>query len=85
MIFWLGVIASALTSLSYLPQVMKAWPRNSTEDLSWKMLTALSLGLLLWIVYGFMKGDGIIVAANGLGAALSLTVLGCKLRDIWRA
>jgi len=62
---------------------MKAWPRNSTEDLSWKMLTALSLGLLLWIVYGLAKGDGIIVVANSLGAALSLTVLGCKLRGIW--
>ena len=26
----LGVTAAALTSLSYVPQVKKAWPRNST-------------------------------------------------------
>ncbi|WP_404561991.1 SemiSWEET family sugar transporter [Bradyrhizobium diazoefficiens] len=41
---YLGNIAAFLASLSYIPQVRKAWPRNSTDDLSLGMLTALTLG-----------------------------------------
>ena len=61
---WIGAGAAVLTSLSYVPQVRKAWPRGSTADLSLKMLIALTSGLLLWIVYGFLKSDWVIVAAN---------------------
>ena len=78
----LGAFAATLTSLSYIPQVKKAWPRGSTDDLSSKMLTALTAGLALWIIYGFTKGDWVIVIANGVGAMLSGTVLACKVRDI---
>jgi len=79
---WIGACAAALTSLSYIPQVRKAWPRGSTGDLSLKMLTALTCGLSLWIVYGLMKGDWVIVAANGVGALLSGSVLAFKIRDM---
>jgi MtN3 and saliva related transmembrane protein len=79
---WIGIFAAALTSLSYVPQVQKAWPRGSTSDLSLKMLLALTAGLALWIVYGFIKGDWVIVAANGIGAALSASVLTFKIRDL---
>jgi MtN3 and saliva related transmembrane protein len=79
---WIGACAAALTSLSYIPQVQKAWPRGSTSDLSWKMLAALTAGLLLWISYGLLQGDWVIVAANGVGAVLSAAVLACKIRDM---
>jgi MtN3 and saliva related transmembrane protein len=69
-------------SLSYLPQVKKAWPRDSTEDLSWKMLSALTSGLALWIIDGLVKVDRLIVAANGVGGKLSGVVLVCKIRDM---
>ena len=78
----LGIVAAALTSLSYLPQLWKAIPRHSTSDLSLKMLVALSTGLCLWVVYGFAKDDWVIVIANSIGAMLSLAVLGFKLRDL---
>lgn len=79
---WIGACAAVLTSLSYIPQVRKAWPRGSTEDLSLKMLIALTCGLLLWIVYGSLKGDWVIVAANGVGAMLSGSVMAFKIRDM---
>ena len=77
-----GLAASACTSLSYIPQVRRAWPRNSTGDLSWKMLTALTAGLLLWIAYGFFRQDYVVMAANCLGASLSGCVLILKIRDM---
>ena len=79
---WIGGCAALLTSLSYIPQVRKAWPRGSTSDLSRKTLIALTTGLVLWIAYGFFKSDWVIVAANGVGAALSGSVLAFKIRDI---
>jgi MtN3 and saliva related transmembrane protein len=78
----LGLLAAALTSLSYIPQVRKALPRKSTDDLSLKMLLALFAGLSLWIAYGAIIGDLILVAANAVGALLVGIVLGCKIRDM---
>jgi MtN3 and saliva related transmembrane protein len=72
---WVGACAALLTSLSYIPQVQKAWPRGSTSDLSLKMLIALTTGLLLWIGYGLLGGDAVIVAANGVGATLQRACL----------
>jgi MtN3 and saliva related transmembrane protein len=46
------------------------------------MLAALTLGLVLWIAYGLLRHDWVIAAANTVGAALSGTVLGCKIRDL---
>lgn len=77
----IGAIAAVLASLSYLPQVRKAWPRGSTGDLSLGMLTALTIGLCLWVLYGALRGDWVIVLANVAGATLAATVLGCKIRD----
>ena len=79
---YVGSIAAFLASLSYIPQLRKAWPRNSTDDLSLGMLTALTLGLGLWTGYGLIREDWVIVLANVVGATLSGIVLGCKIRDL---
>lgn len=79
---FVGALAALLTSLSYIPQVKKAWPRGETKDLSFKMLVALTTGLVLWVVYGLLRGDWTIVAANTVGASLSGAVLAFKIRDI---
>lgn len=80
-LFWIGVAAAILTSLSYLPQVRKALPRGATKDLSLKMLAVLTCGLALWTLYGLLKSDWVIVAANLVGGSLSGIVLACKIRD----
>jgi MtN3 and saliva related transmembrane protein len=81
-IYILGMLAAALTSLSFLPQLQKVVPQNSTSDLSLKMLVILSAGLSLWIVYGVLRDDWVIILANSIGATLSLAVLGFKIRDL---
>jgi MtN3 and saliva related transmembrane protein len=79
---YIGAVAAVLASLSYIPQVRKAWPRGSTEDLSLHMLAALTSGLFLWIVYGVLRGDWVIISANTIGTTLAAIVLGCKIRDL---
>jgi len=78
-----GLVAAALTTLSYIPQVRKAYPRGSTGDLSLKMLLALGAGLGLWVVYGLIRGDKVIIIANSIGVALVVTLVVFKLRDAY--
>jgi MtN3 and saliva related transmembrane protein len=56
----MGACAAVLSSLSYIPQVRKAWPRRSSSDLSLKMLAVLTAGLMLWVGYGLLKGEWVI-------------------------
>jgi MtN3 and saliva related transmembrane protein len=79
---YVGGIAAILASLSYLPQLRRAWPRGSTGDLSLWTLVALTLGLGLWVVYGALRHDWVLVCANLVGAALTGIVLVCKIRDL---
>ena len=81
----LGVMAGALTTLSYLPQVRKAWPRGATRDLSLRMLIALEAGVTLWFVYGVFRGDWAIILANLVSVGLVGSVLLFKLRDWYAA
>ena len=77
----IGVIAAMLTSLSYIPQVKKVRAGQPTEDLSLRTLIALTCGLVLWVVYGAIKGDWIIIAANITGTSLTGYVLYHKLQE----
>jgi MtN3 and saliva related transmembrane protein len=71
----IGLSAAALTSLSYIPQVKKALPPGSTDDLSSRTLAVLAAGLALWIGYGLLNGDFVIIIANAIGFALVATLL----------
>jgi MtN3 and saliva related transmembrane protein len=42
----------------------------------------LAVGLSLWVIYGLLRHDWVIVCANAVGAGLAGAVLGCKLRDL---
>jgi MtN3 and saliva related transmembrane protein len=74
-------LPAALTSLSYIPQVRKAWPRGSTDDLSFKTLAVLGAGLSIWIGYGTLKHDYVIILANAVGLGLVVTLLSFVWRD----
>jgi MtN3 and saliva related transmembrane protein len=77
----IGLLAAAMTSLSYIPQVRKAVPAGSTGDLSFKTLSVLAAGLALWVLYGILNKDYVIVAANAVGFALVAALIGFKVRD----
>jgi len=70
----------ALTSLSYIPQLKKALPADSTDDLT-STLAAFAAGLALWIGYGVLNSCSVIIVANAVGLALVATLIGLKIRD----
>ncbi|MBP5975199.1 SemiSWEET transporter [Brasilonema sp. CT11] len=60
----LGLTAGVLTTIAYLPQLIKTWKSKSAHDLSWSMLIVLCTGIILWLVYGAYIHDIPIIAAN---------------------
>jgi MtN3 and saliva related transmembrane protein len=76
----LGLAAGLLTTIAYLPQVIKTWKSKSAQDLSWSMLIVLCIGIVLWLVYGFSVQDVPVIAANILTLLLVSIILVLKIR-----
>lgn len=76
----LGFLAGLLTTLAFVPQVIRTWRRRSADDLSLGMLITFTAGVALWLGYGLALGALPIVAANAFTLVLSLVLLALKLR-----
>ena len=77
----IGLLAALCTTVSYLPQVKKCWETGKTGDLSLRMFSILAAGIGLWIVYGVLQRDGVIIIANSVSLALLAVILYFKLRE----
>jgi MtN3 and saliva related transmembrane protein len=75
-----GYIAGTLTTLSFVPQVIKAWKMRETRDISLAMLVLFGIGILLWTLYGIWAGSLPIIAANVITFFLILVLLFLKVR-----
>lgn len=80
----LGFVAATLTTLSFLPQVRKTWASGSARDLSLTTLAMFFVGVGLWLVYGAIRGDVPLTAANAVTLALVGSLLAMKLREMRR-
>jgi MtN3 and saliva related transmembrane protein len=66
----IGAAAAFCTTASYVPHLQKIWTTGETRDLSLKMLLLLATGLVLWIIYGLLRRDVVVIAANAVGLML---------------
>jgi MtN3 and saliva related transmembrane protein len=80
MIKIIGFAAAALSTFSFLPQVIRSLRTRRMDDINLLFLVMLIAGLLLWTVYGFMLGELPLIAANIITLALNLVLLVLKLR-----
>jgi MtN3 and saliva related transmembrane protein len=64
-----GIIAAALTSFAFVPQVRKMWRNRSAKDVSNVTMIQLMIGCSLWLVYGISRADFVIIGANIIGVA----------------
>ena len=77
---WIGALASALTTIAFVPQVWKVWKTRSTHDLSLPMYSIFTTGVALWLVYGVMIGSWPIIVGNAITVVLAGSVLAMKLK-----
>ena len=76
----LGSLAGALTTIAFIPHVVKTWKTRSTHDISLVMFSLFSLGVLLWLLYGISLGALPIIIANSITLALAMSILIMKIR-----
>jgi MtN3 and saliva related transmembrane protein len=76
----LGLVAGALTTASFVPQLVKVWRTKSAEDISMGMFATFCVGVVLWLIYGIALRDVAIIAANGVTLVLALAIVVLKIR-----
>jgi MtN3 and saliva related transmembrane protein len=74
-----GAVAGILTTVSFVPQVIKTWRSRSARDISFGMFLLFSLGVMLWLYYGIAIHSTPIVVANGVTLLLSMSIILMKL------
>lgn len=75
-----GMLAGTLTTVAFIPQVIKAWRTQSVDDLSIWMLLSFTTGVVLWTLYGVAVQSTPVIVTNVVTFLLSLALLGMKVR-----
>lgn len=74
-----GFAAALLTTISNIPQAYKIIKTRETKGVSTWTYIVLFVGLLLWVIYGFLRSDIPIIVANSISALICGIVLFLKL------
>ena len=78
--FVVGLVAGALSTWSFVPQILKIWREGDTEAISLRMFALRAFGLTLWTVYGFGIGSVPIIIFSVLNLVASAVILVLKIR-----
>lgn len=76
----IGNIAACLTTISFLPQVIRIIKTKQTSDISLTMYIIFCIGLLLWLVYGVVIQAQPLIFANSITLMLAVIILLFKLK-----
>ena len=76
----IGFAAGLLTTLAFVPQVVKIWRSRSAADVSLAAFIAFTLGVGLWFAYGILKQEPPIVLWNGVTLLLAAAIVAMKLK-----
>jgi len=76
-----GYVAATLTTISFVPQVVRALRTRDTRAISLSMYLLFSSGVALWLAYGILLRAWPIILANAVTLGLAGIVLWLKLRE----
>jgi MtN3 and saliva related transmembrane protein len=76
----LGLVAGALTTGAWLPQLLRTWRLRRAEEISWGYLGVLGAGIACWLVYGVLVSSIAVILANAATLALLGALAGMKGR-----
>lgn len=75
---WIEIVGHTgafLSSITFIPQVYKAWKSKSVGDLSLAMMLIVFSSTLVWLVYGVKLNLWPVIICNGIIAVLSLLLI----------
>ena len=76
----IGYAAATMTTISFLPQLIRVVKLKSARDISLGMFLIFSAGTLGWLVYGVLSHSAPVWIANAVTLVLSVSILILKLR-----
>ncbi len=76
----LGFAAATLTTIAFVPQVIKVWRTRSAASISFGMYALFTLGVCLWLVYGILIDSWPIIIANCITLLLAGALLVMKMK-----
>jgi MtN3 and saliva related transmembrane protein len=71
----LGLVAGLLSTISFVPQVVKTWRSRSAKDLSLVMFLLYCAGVFLWMIYGIMIDELPVILWNIITLVLASVIL----------
>ena len=74
-----GYFAAILTTVAFLPQLIKTLITKKAEDVSLITLLMFITGLIFWIIYGYKISSVPILAANIITFILNFSILISKI------
>lgn len=81
MVELVGLLAGLMTTLSFVPQVVRTLRTRLAGDLSLGMLVIFNLGVVFWLAYGVLLGAAPIIATNAVTLCLAGFLLVWKLAE----
>lgn len=70
-----GLIAGAITSMGFLPQIVRGYRTKKLEDISYFMPIVLAIGMTMWFVYGLLLEALAIMIANTFGVSCCIILI----------
>lgn len=78
----IGLAAAFLTTASFIPQALKTIKTKDTSGISLSMYIMFTLGVFLWLIYGFYIKDVAITVANVITFIFASIILIYKIRNV---
>jgi MtN3 and saliva related transmembrane protein len=76
----IGYAAATMTTVSFLPQLIRVVRLRSARDISLTMFLVFSAGTFAWFLYGVLSHSTPVWVANAVTFLLSMSILILKLR-----
>ena len=71
----IGIIAGILVLSSFIPQLHKAYKTKRMLDVSIYLITLIASGMFLWVIYGIIRKDPVIIGTNAAGFILNIILM----------
>lgn len=75
----LGYVAAVLTTAAFVPQAWLTFRTRDVRGISLAMYGAFTLGISLWLAYGWLLGAWPVIIANAVTLALAAGILTMKI------
>lgn len=75
-----GLLAALASSIGYIPQVIRIYRTRQVRDIALGMCLLQSTSTLLWLIYGLLVFDSVIITSNSI---VAIQILFITITKIW--